>query len=95
MKKTIRIGVWETNSSSVHSICICTEDEYNKWKNGELLYDFANDILTTKKVNKWDEDNYSYEDFWEKCEYFEGFEEHYTTPHGEKIIAFGYYGEDR
>ena len=36
MKKTVRMGVWETNSSSVHSICICTKEEYDKWENGEL-----------------------------------------------------------
>lgn len=33
---TIRRGVFETNSSSVHSMCICTKDEYDKWMNGEL-----------------------------------------------------------
>ena len=37
--KQIRRGVFETNSSSTHSLTVCTEDEYNKWKRGELLYD--------------------------------------------------------
>ena len=32
----IRKNVFETNSSSVHSCCVCTDDEYNKWFNGEV-----------------------------------------------------------
>ena len=39
MKKQIRKGVFETNSSSVHSLTICDADTFKKWKNGELLYD--------------------------------------------------------
>ncbi len=37
MKRSIRIGVFETNSSSTHSITMCSKEEYNKWENGELL----------------------------------------------------------
>lgn len=33
----IRYGVFETNSSSVHSLCIAQNDEINKLKSGELL----------------------------------------------------------
>ncbi len=32
----VRQGVFETNSSSVHSIAICTKNEFNAWRNGEL-----------------------------------------------------------
>lgn len=39
MKIQIRRGTFETNSSSVHSLCICTKEEFDAWKNGELLYD--------------------------------------------------------
>ena len=35
----IRQNIFETNSSSVHSITLCTEDEFQKWKNGEILFD--------------------------------------------------------
>ena len=41
--KVIRRGVFETNSSSTHSITMCTKEDYDKWENGELL------------LNKWDE----------------------------------------
>lgn len=31
MKKQIRYEVFETNSSSVHSLTMCSSDEYEKW----------------------------------------------------------------
>ena len=38
--KKIRIGTFETNSSSTHSITMCMKDDYKKFKNGEMyLYD--------------------------------------------------------
>lgn len=33
----IRRGVFETNSSSTHSITLCSKDEYDKWEKGELI----------------------------------------------------------
>lgn len=38
MKRQIRLGVYETNSSSTHSLTICSEEEFEQWKNGELLF---------------------------------------------------------
>lgn len=35
--KQIRKAIFETNSSSVHSLTMCTKDEYDKWIDGELL----------------------------------------------------------
>lgn len=40
MKVQIRKGVFETNSSSVHAICIATEDEYKV--SDELFFDWGN-----------------------------------------------------
>lgn len=39
MKRQIRRGVFETNSSSTHSLTMCSEEEFEKWKNGEILFD--------------------------------------------------------
>lgn len=39
MKRQIRRGVYETNSSSSHSITMCSEEEFEKWKDGKLLFD--------------------------------------------------------
>ena len=36
MKVQIRRGVFETNSSSVHTLTMCTLDEFDKWQDGEL-----------------------------------------------------------
>lgn len=33
-----RLGMFETNSSSTHSLIIGMEDDFKKWENGELLY---------------------------------------------------------
>lgn len=38
MKMTIRQGVFETNSSSSHSLTITTLENYNNWKKGELYF---------------------------------------------------------
>lgn len=35
--KQIRIGVFETNSSSTHSITMCSKEEYEKWEKGKVL----------------------------------------------------------
>jgi hypothetical protein len=37
--KSIRLGVFETNSSNTHSLTICLKEDYEKWKNGELFLD--------------------------------------------------------
>ena len=39
--RLIRRGAFETNSSSTHSITMCKESDFDKWKNGELY--FCND----------------------------------------------------
>ena len=39
MKREIRRNVFETNSSSTHSLSICTEQEFEDWKSGKLLFD--------------------------------------------------------
>lgn len=36
MKVTVRQGVFETNSSSTHSLTICTKEDYRRWKDGEV-----------------------------------------------------------
>lgn len=47
--KTIRKGVFETNSSSTHSICICTDEELEAWKNNEIFWDGYNNEFIPKE----------------------------------------------
>ena len=122
--KQIRRGVFETNSSSVHTLTMCSEEEYAKWENGELLYyqwdgkfDTKENVIKSLKASTWysgdlrypnvnfEDDNEevaeifskegikTYKDFFEYTDY-ETFERIYTTPGGEKIVAFGHYGYD-
>lgn len=46
--KQIRRNVFETNSSSTHSITMCSKDEYNKWENGELYLNRWGDGFKTR-----------------------------------------------
>ncbi len=97
--KVIRRGVFETNSSMTHSITICTKEEYEKWKKGELLFDIYNKkFIPKEKVEPVDkfviyyEDDYAtYDDYFN--DYYT-FEVEYTTPKGDEIVAFGKYSYD-
>ena len=103
MKEVTRRGVFETNSSSVHSITMCSDDEYNKWKKGELYFDRCAEefVESTEKIEKEREEEgrhtqyLTYDEFhdWDYIEY-ETFTDVFTTPKGESVVAFGYYGYD-
>ena len=123
MKRQIRKGVFETNSSSVHALAMCTESEFDRWENGELLFwEHKNKFGTReelieelKKYTGWngklwyretdwddearvaeifkDENIKTFDQFFDN-EWYETYSEKYTTPGGESIVAFGYYGHD-
>lgn len=101
MKRQIRRGVFETNSSSVHSLTMCMESDFNKWVAGELVWSRWGDELVPitdeiKKSMEEDEREYlTYEQFnnYDYIDY-ETFEDSYTTPNGETVKSFGYYGHD-
>lgn len=141
--KQIRRNVFETNSSSTHSITMANSDDYSKWQKGNLYLndgwmssdseyvkekfvtlDQIVDIFKKSEYHsdnvicqdnfdkvKWEDEDYkfdsfdnylaseysfyTYNEYWNYYEYsFETFEETYTTPNGESVVAFGYYGYD-
>ena len=47
--KNIRFGVFETNSSSVHTLIICNDKEYNDLVNGKMLISCDYDKLISIK----------------------------------------------
>lgn len=47
--KQIRRAVFETNSSSTHSIAICTSEEFDKFVAGEMYYNEEKEILMSKE----------------------------------------------
>ena len=137
--RQIRRGVFETNRSSTHSLTICTEEEFEKWKSGELMFDSYNHELAevNTKITEEEKENAKeyYEDskkaFWKQWNQLseeemeawyekymndfdkldtyryktrnqflyesnsiETFTQRYTSPSGDKLVAFGYYGYD-
>lgn len=121
MKKQVRREVFETNSSSTHSLTMCSGEDYDKWEKGELLFWEDQDkfgtresIIEEMKTMKWYDGSLRYPDVnWENedevydifCdngvktfekyfeeEWYETYSESYTTPNGEEVVAFGYYG---
>lgn len=98
MKRQIRYGVFETNSSSCHSLTMCTQSDYDRWKNGELIYDYWDGKLIP--IDELDDDYdegryYTYDRFNDyECFDFETYERDFTTDSGETVVGFGYYGHD-
>ena len=58
--KTIRNGVFETNSSSTHSVTIMNKEDYDRWQKEGLYYDFNKESFVTydeivkKYLNEYD-----------------------------------------
>ena len=126
--KQIRRGVFETNSSSTHSITMCMESDFIAWESGEVYFndgtgwcshsiyknkqfvtkEEAIDILTNStyppkedlrlldtedlEEHLRENDIYTCDNY--RWEYYEGYEDKFTTPNGDTIVAFGYYGSD-
>ena len=94
----IRQGVFETNSSSTHALAICTQEEWDKLKSGEYLVNEweITDMISNddpKAVNDWDTQYVTYEELYNHstCEFFS---RHFTSPSGDKMVAWGFYGYD-
>ena len=64
--RQVRHGVFETNSSSTHSLTVCTQDEFDRWERGELLFDRWGDEFveasTVKTGSDMDKIKAKYED---------------------------------
>ncbi len=65
----IRTNTFETNSSSVHTLVMCSRDQYYKWIHGELYLDIDEyaddhdkDFVTFDEAKKMDE-NFPYPKF--------------------------------
>ena len=71
MKTQIRKGVFETNSSSIHSLAITTTTDWDKFKTGELLmkgfpYDISFvDVNSVNKEQVFTVDKYNDEDYFD------------------------------
>ena len=92
----IRQNIFETNSSSTHTLVICTEDEFKKFNNDELCLDYWNDTLVPfyeyNGSSRFLSSDEFFEDKW-LGHYIEHYEEHREI-NGTKIVVFGCYGYD-
>lgn len=63
--RQIRRNIFETNSSSTHTLAICTEEEYKDWQGGKLLFNkwhetfIKNNMTITKQDKKEAEERYT------------------------------------
>jgi hypothetical protein len=106
--KQIRIGVFETNSSSTHSLTVLSKEDYDKWVTGKVYVSLKDEVYYSKEeiekefsdqITKWYDGNV--DDFiaGEFLTYqkhlntdMETFETKYTTKNGDEIMIFGKYG---
>ena len=94
----IRQGVFETNSSSTHALSICTQEEWDKLQDEEYVvdeWDITKMFDINDEVVKNDEyERYvTYDELYNHSSY-EFFNRHFTTPSGDEMVAWGYYGHD-
>ena len=55
----IRKGLFETNSSSIHSLSILSKKDYEKWKNGELYFDEFSLLTKDEVIEEIKKDKYA------------------------------------
>lgn len=67
MKQTVRRGVFETNSSSTHSLSMCEDSDYKKWISGEYVYDYNRGelISLSERENRLEELRVRYREYIE------------------------------
>lgn len=93
--RQVRKCVFETNSSSTHSLSICTKEEYDKWKSGDLIYDnWSEKLISVALMDNSRPRRYKTYRQFDNNEYLETYETEFTTPSGDKMVAFGEYGYD-
>ena len=56
--KVVRRGVFETNSSSTHSLTICSNEEYTKWEDGELYWSYGSFVEMPKKYGNYTDEQW-------------------------------------
>lgn len=58
MKRQIRCGVFESNSSSTHTLTICSEAEFEAWRKGEVLFDrWSDKFVALYEMSEDDKEN--------------------------------------
>lgn len=75
MKKQIRRGVFETNSSSTHTMVIMDHDDFTKWFHGDVYWNPKSGVFSTPEEAAELRKIYS-----ETYKYFDGFGRYDNAP---------------
>ena len=97
MKRQIRFGVFETNSSSVNTLMIMSAKEYEdfmkKWYDQDWVWDRYADCWVYYEDRLNDEYRYSPNPcVTSDWNYYDKETATYTTEHGDEIVAVSIYG---
>lgn len=49
MKRQIRFGIFEANSSSTHNLFMCSKDDFENWKLGRLYFNSDSETFSTRE----------------------------------------------
>lgn len=72
----VRTGVFETNSSSTHSLILCTDEMYQKYKNRELFADWENEeFISIEELREYAKEVIDPEDRWHTSDCYPSAEE--------------------
>lgn len=99
MKRQIRFGVWETNSSNTNTLTIMTAEEYadymKKWDSEDWFWDFESEEWVSSSDVDWHDDRYELGENPCDCDACLDLEvADYTTKHGDKVYAVSIYGHN-
>ena len=92
----IRRNLFETNSSSTHSLTMCTEADWLNWERGNIVYDEWLEVFISKKQaeEKMKETIDGHRYFFSPEKYFDYVKDNLGydtfTKRFRGIIAFGY-----
>ena len=87
----IRCGLFETNSSSVHSVTLLTEQEFSQWKSGKTVDLLNNKIAASTSEKKYGQ--YTYDEFIEYVERLGyNYEFDKVEKDGQTFVLVNYYG---
>ena len=67
--RQIRHGVFETNSSSTHSLTMCSEKDYEKWACGKLMLDTYSGTFINVNTEITENDKIEAEKYYNKKKY--------------------------
>lgn len=93
MKKTIRFGVYETNSSSIHSLTILKDDDYHRWMNNEIAVNISTGEIYEKDSKHFNfySKYYSLDKIYDDYNVYEN-EEPLFDKNGNTVHALSIYG---